>query len=372
MSDDYKTKEIPATACMLNAGEFTISRKNETDKSGALRMVARSGQPIEHWFWGRVVHDLSGMRMHKNRLPVDYVHDPKEIIGYLNHFDSETGDLVASGALVPFKDSDRATEIMHKMSAGVPYEASINFGGDGIKVQELEDGEVTEVNGYQFEGPGMVVREWPLRGVAICPYGADMNTESASQFADSKTTIKATVFKSEPQTTEETVMEHDKTDEVAPAEDPKPEELTEQSEQAEAAVEASVAEVEDEAQADSETVESEDSPAEETEAESVQEEQPVIDVELSQKDPREEFKRMKSDFGADIAAEIFELGGDYQDALKLAYDRKCKEAESLADKVNSLSASAGTPAEFSASPSQCKVKNGVHEVFRKGTRAIKE
>jgi len=62
------------------------------------------------------------------------------------------------------------------MREGVPYEASINFGGDGIKIQELGDGETTEVNGARFDGPGIVVREWPLRGVAICPYGADMNT----------------------------------------------------------------------------------------------------------------------------------------------------------------------------------------------------
>jgi hypothetical protein len=34
------------------------------------------------------------------------------------------------------------------------------------------------VNGFQFAGPGIVIREWPLRGVAVCPYGADMNTRS--------------------------------------------------------------------------------------------------------------------------------------------------------------------------------------------------
>ncbi len=75
---------------------------------------------------------MEGMTLHKDRLALDYVHDSKEVIGYLNHFDIASGDLVTSGALVPFKDTDRATEIMHKLSEGVPYEASINFGGDGI------------------------------------------------------------------------------------------------------------------------------------------------------------------------------------------------------------------------------------------------
>jgi len=60
----------------------------------------------------------------------------------------------------------------------VPYEASINFGGSGIQVEEVAAGQAVPVNGYRFDGPGIVIREWPLRGVAVCPYGADMNTRS--------------------------------------------------------------------------------------------------------------------------------------------------------------------------------------------------
>ena len=97
---------IPAGACTLVSGAFELGDNGEDAKSAPIRMVARSGQPIEHFFWGRVVHDLSGMQLHKPRLPIDYVHDANQVIGYLNQFDSESGDLVASGALVPFKDTD--------------------------------------------------------------------------------------------------------------------------------------------------------------------------------------------------------------------------------------------------------------------------
>jgi hypothetical protein len=365
MSNETVTRDIPAAACLLNVGEFQYMRKNETDKSGSLRLVARSGQPIEHWFWGRIVHDLSGMRLHKQRLPVDYVHDPKEIIGYLNRFEIENGDLITSGALVPFKDNDRATEIMHKMDAGVPYEASINFGGDGIKVEELSEGQTTTVNGYQFDGPGVVVREWPLRGVAICPYGADMNTESAT-FADGKNkTIKATVL-STPINTEDKDMSDVKADEVAAVEEPKPE--LEQSEQAEETAEATVAEVSEEAQAEPESVEASEPEAEEPEA--TPEEKPADEqpADLSQPDHRKEFKRMKAEFGAEIAAEVFELGGSYQDALKLAYKRVQKENEELRKRVPSTSG--GSPADFVASEGKTKINaGGVHELFEKGTRA---
>ena len=114
-----------------------------------------------------------------------------------------------SGALVPFKDSDRATEIVYKMKNGVPYESSINFAGEGIKVQEIGEGEIAEVNGYQFEGPGVIIREWPLRGVAICPYGADSNTEASAFGAGSKS-YAAELVKPEAGKEETEMSEKDK------------------------------------------------------------------------------------------------------------------------------------------------------------------
>lgn len=176
----FSFKEVPAGALCFAADELAVSDANGPDaKSAPLRMKARSGQPIEHWYWGKIAHDLSGMRMKAGRVAVDYNHDPKEVIGYLNHFDISSGDLHCSGALVPYKENDRATEVAHKARNGVPYEASIFFGGGDTVVEEVPQGECAEVNGYKFDGPGVIFREWPLRGVALCPYGADMNTESA-------------------------------------------------------------------------------------------------------------------------------------------------------------------------------------------------
>jgi len=76
---------------------------------------------------------------------------------------------------------------------GVPLEASINFGGDGIEIEDLEDGDSAEVYGTTMSGPMVIVRKWPLRGVAVCPYGADMNT--ATTFASGNQEISYTVTK---------------------------------------------------------------------------------------------------------------------------------------------------------------------------------
>jgi hypothetical protein len=264
------------------------------------------------------------MHLSKSRVPIDYVHDSKEIVGYLNKFDSTSGDLVTSGALVPFKDSDRATEIVHKMKAGVPYEASINFGGDGIKIEDVPDGMVAAVNGYQFEGPGIIVREWPLRGVAICPYGADANTESAALAGVNAKTYTATAY-AKPQQKEREMKADEKPVEVAAqAESPeaveaekkqdesKPVEVTPAEAAAPAAVEAPA-------------------PEGEKATEQAQESAPEVKP-LS----RDEFVKIVDEFGADIAAQTVRDGGDYSSALKLAFDASKAEAVTLRGRVAEL------------------------------------
>ncbi|HUS46148.1 MAG TPA: hypothetical protein VM219_08995 [Phycisphaerae bacterium] len=170
----------PAAAMRFGAGEFVLGTNGEGAKTAPIKILARTGQPLYHWWWGRCVHDMAGMTVHKSRLALDYCHDDYEIIGYLNKFDTTGGDLNVSGAVVPYKENDRATEIMFKSRAGVPYEASIDFtpGDAALVIEDVPVGRKVAVNGYEFEGPGMVFRQWPLRGVAVCPYGADMNARS--------------------------------------------------------------------------------------------------------------------------------------------------------------------------------------------------
>jgi len=218
-------------------GSFELGDNGEGAKTAPFRMVARTGDAIDHWYWGKVVHDLDGMRRHKAKLPIDYAHDDKEVIGYANFFDSSSGDLEVSGTLVPYKDTDRASEVIYKAKQGVPYEASINFGGDGIVLEEFAAEQNVSVNGREFAGPVTVIRQWPLRGIAVCPYGADANTSTAL---------------SADHTQEVTIVKHD----------PNKLSTTEQSEAAEAQVAAV------------ESVEVLDKPAEAVELAAVEAEQP--------------------------------------------------------------------------------------------------
>jgi hypothetical protein len=96
-------------------------------------------------------------------------------MGFANKFDTE-GGLVASGALTPFQEKDRASEVIFKSQQGVPYEASIFFDPAELVLEEVPQGMAVSVNGLTFDGPGVVARKWTLRGLAVCPYGQDKNT----------------------------------------------------------------------------------------------------------------------------------------------------------------------------------------------------
>ena len=223
-----ESKKVPAAALQFTVGACEFGDNGENAKTAPIKMKARSGEPIVHWYWGKVAHDMKGMKLAKERLPIDYAHLSDEVLGYLNKFDVQGGDLMCSGALIPFKEGDRASEVIFKAKNGVPYEASINFGGGGkLRIQNVGENEVTEVNGKKFEGPGIIIREWTLRGVAVCPYGADHRTSSTfTQDADNLVDVE--IFSENapmPEQTKPAEAAQLSTDPAKPVEGAKPTEL---------------------------------------------------------------------------------------------------------------------------------------------------
>lgn len=311
-------RQVPASALNLTVGEFELGDNGDGAKSAPFRMVARSGRSIYHWYWGRVVHDLDGMQLGKSRVPIDYAHNDGEILGYANRFDTSERDLVATGALVPFKDSDRATEVIHKAKAGVPYEASINFAAP-IKLQELREGESTEVNGFEFSGPGVVIREWTLRGIAVCPYGADANT--STEFSGGR---KVTVeFLGDTDMAEVAKVEQDVT---ATTEDNQPESET------------TLSVVDDNAEADLDK-------AEALTAESVAVEAEPVAVTLT--DRAKEGKRFLEAFG-DRGGRWFAEGKSFEEATGLYIKDLESRVEELTQRLGSDGLGEQTPVAFSA------------------------
>jgi len=171
---ETKTKTIPLSALRF-AADLEMGANGDGSKTVPVKLKARGIQPVDHWYFGRIVHDLAGMSLSKSRLAIDYCHREDEVMGFANKFDTE-GGLMASGALTPFKEGDRASEVIYKSGQGVPYEASVFFDPAELVLEYVPQGMAVPVNGLSFEGPGVVARKWTLRGLAVCPYGQDKLT----------------------------------------------------------------------------------------------------------------------------------------------------------------------------------------------------
>lgn len=190
-----KICQVPESAFHFEQGPLQFAAGEPADKPRAkISMLARTGEAITHWYWGRIIHDMQGMRLRKDSAPIDWCHRQDEIIGVLNEFKATNKGLEVAGELVAFREDDRAAEVIFKGQAGIPYEASLDWSGPGTRIEEIGEGVAVTVNGRKFEGPGYVVREWPLRSVAVCPYGADPKTQSRFQEADEAKELAVTIF----------------------------------------------------------------------------------------------------------------------------------------------------------------------------------
>jgi hypothetical protein len=172
------TREYPLSALYVASGPLQLGDAPADAERVPVEMLVRSNEAVERygqqWF-----HDFAGMRA-KSRVLIDYRHDPDQVIGYLDTFEVRRDGLHASGFLVPF-DEDVTRGIIYRAKAGVPYEASIYFGGNGMRIEEVSPNAQAQVNGKKVQGPAVIFREWPLRGVAVVPYGADGKTRTKLQ-----------------------------------------------------------------------------------------------------------------------------------------------------------------------------------------------
>jgi len=172
-------------ACRFSA-PFTLA-PGDDNTLAPFSLLARTPDPIDHWYWGRMIHDFDGMT-HKERIPIDWAHDNEEAIGYADRISVTDDGLIVAGELVSTRDGDRAADVIAKARGGIPFEASIQFHLDGLTIEELGPNDEADVNGRTFQGPLTIFRKWKLAAVAIVPFGADPGTE-ANILARRKTTM---------------------------------------------------------------------------------------------------------------------------------------------------------------------------------------
>jgi len=172
-----KTKRIPKSATRFDAVSIDlISKSSEEDAS--LEMVCYSGGVVkDHFWWGNLGIDLDGMKFSKDKYPIFSEHDIDRKIGYMGKpvIDKDKG-LIVDSSTVTFVDTEYAKEFIRLSKEGFPFQASIY--AKPIRVEEIPNGEESEVNGHKINGEGSIWRESEFKEVSVCVFGADSNTEA--------------------------------------------------------------------------------------------------------------------------------------------------------------------------------------------------
>jgi len=192
MTQKYELRSVPRKALTMLA-PFELASNGDGAKTAKFSMVARTGEPAQHPYFGWFVNDMAGMQLHKPRITIDYNHD--ETVGYANRFDTSSGDLIASGVIRSVVPGDAADRIIKRSQPdpeneieAQPYEASITFDGD-IIAEEIPEGYTATVNGRQIVGPMLILRQWNLRAIAICDEGCDKYTSTTVEMSNDTDTL---------------------------------------------------------------------------------------------------------------------------------------------------------------------------------------
>ena len=160
-------------------------------------MQVRSAQPVDHWYWGRIVHDLSGVTPRGPAISIDWEHWSDEIIGYADKFVADESGLQISGNLISLAPGDRAHTVYRLSKNGVPFEGSIDWDDPSTEIQFVSEGDSDEVNGFSVAGPIHIVRKWQLNGAAVCRYGVDPNTRTQLSASSPEETRSVRLFSKE-------------------------------------------------------------------------------------------------------------------------------------------------------------------------------
>lgn len=161
--------------CDLDAGEDLVAFASKVEGSRTRRsfdILLYTGAPVARW-GTRMVFDLGGMTIPNRQLPVLFAHDPERPIGFSSEKPTTTKGLRVKATAL---DNQDARFVQDQADQGLKWQASM-----GVRLTEvryLEEGEVREVNGADFKGPGYVVTKSVLLEASILTLGADGDTQS--------------------------------------------------------------------------------------------------------------------------------------------------------------------------------------------------
>jgi hypothetical protein len=172
-------------------------------------MTAYSGGVIkDHWYWGDLAIDLSGMSFPKKKMPILEDHYIEKKIGFSSKMSIEDNALVVKNEHMTFIDTPESLAFRANSAAGFPYEASIY--AKPTSIERVSEGESVDVNGYKFEGPGTIWRKSIFKEASVCTFGYDPNTKSVAM-SEGEEELNLEYVNKKPEDTKLTNKEDEKT-----------------------------------------------------------------------------------------------------------------------------------------------------------------
>jgi hypothetical protein len=130
--------------------------------------VAYSGAPIDHPWWGRLLIDVAGTRLHE-KLPALREHKRDRIVGVIEGHSKDGGALRIEGSFV--SSTTDANEVLALARAGFPWRFSIGAWAEAV--EEIKAGVAVTVNGRSVQGPAVVWRRTRIGEVSFVSVPAD-------------------------------------------------------------------------------------------------------------------------------------------------------------------------------------------------------
>jgi hypothetical protein len=169
-------EKLPKCAMLMDGAPAEFKADGGGDaKTLKVHLKARQREPINHSYWGPIVHDFSTAKI-PQKVAIDDTHGAE--VGYARPSLTEYG-LELEGVVIPDESNPEheSNRIAYNLKNSIPQQASIDFTGD-YNIKEIPEGITATVNGKDVPGPCLVVQDWSLRAVAICKAGADPSTET--------------------------------------------------------------------------------------------------------------------------------------------------------------------------------------------------
>jgi len=193
-----KLSNVPKGALRLvDVGCHALAIGGEDDKPNELEMTVYSGGIIkDHFYWGDLAIDLTGLSFPKSRYPVLEEHDNDKKIAFTGKPSIDNGKLELNPKTTKFISTPESEEFQKLSAEGFPYQASMY--AVPSSVEHVENGESIKVNELTFKGPGNIWRKTEFREASVCVFGWDTKAK-ASVFSKTETEdIDCEEFSSQP------------------------------------------------------------------------------------------------------------------------------------------------------------------------------